>query len=223
MDNQILEAAAAALAALDFSAANRRIAELNADIAAMGAASDKANARCIEIELARRENRGPDAAAVADALLAELEPIEAARVGPDRQEMEAERTSLLSGMRELRHRIEDAQSEVGDIKNAAAAEVMRVAGPLVEAVMADARQNAEALVQSFATMEAIRRATRGYSNEASVVATAIEGCIGDRKLLGWRATAEVPAAIQQTLKSLTEKGPAHPAGLMTTAYLRDHI
>src|SRR4051812_49367226 len=107
LNPQLLNAVAVDLGRLDFSADNARIAELEAGVARMHDAIASADARCSEIRNKVEELRHPELqrGEVADALMTELSPSEAAAITRGGGELVEERTTLAEGMSELRRRI----------------------------------------------------------------------------------------------------------------------
>lgn len=216
MDRNVLNATAAAFAALDFSVENARIAEIEAEISRVQAKIGEADDRCTEITRALADYVGPDSKAVADALLADVAPMAAASAGPGRADMEAERDSLRSGIGELRQRVEAARAEISSIEQEAFRQVSGASQQLVGALIAHAREAAAQIVETYSALAAVSRATRAGAGERIRVEYAMEGILAQGGLLTRSRTIEVPAEIVEVLGKLENKGRALPALISST-------
>lgn len=208
MDTKTLKQTTAALAALDFTAKNERITELEAQISELQTAMDRGEARCTEISQALVKGGRPDARAIADALLSDASPISAAAAGPNREAMEEERTSLREGIRNLRHRREDIEAELATIQGEAMSKVAGAAKPLVDEIMRKAREAAETLPALYAALYAVNFAARTARGDLETLRDAIDAISGSNRLLAYRKTEEVPCEIVTALRALADKGPA---------------
>jgi hypothetical protein len=211
MDTKILSETAAAFAALDFTVENGRITEIEAEIARLHAKIGEADERCAEITRTLADYVGPDAGAVADALLADVSPMVAASAGPVREDLEAERASLRSGIGELRQRVEAARAEISTIEQETFRRVSEVTRPVIAALIADASAAAAQIVKIYAGLAAVSRATRAGAGERIRVEYALEGILTPGGLLPRPKTIEVPAEIVELLSGLKDKGRALPA------------
>ena len=220
MDNKILAATATAFAAIDVSAENTRIAELTADIERCEKAISDAEARCTQIARIKAEYRGPDGRSVANALLTDTHVSEAALAGPSLEKMEEERLGLCAGIGELRRRIEDSSSEISAIQGEASDKAAREAGPMVEALLDQARKAACTLLETWASVEAVCTATRGHTQTHYLLQPIAEKITENRGLAEeyWHGV-DVPAEIRATLESLAGKGAALRVGLLHRAAL----
>src|SRR5688572_13459081 len=118
VDQAIIYVTAGRLAALDFSAENARIAELDAEIDRMNAAKADADRRRTEIreELAS-PSAGLNGAAIADRLLSGQGDV--ATASPSREMLENESAALASGARELMQRIDVATLQINQAQSGA--------------------------------------------------------------------------------------------------------
>ncbi len=219
MDPKLLKQAAAEFVALDFSAENARITEINEEIARLASAQDSARTRCREIDLTLADYRGPDARAVADALIAGQTAMEAAKSAPNELELKEERGALMAAMKTLGHQIQDAQSQIDSIRTQAFGKVSEMARTIVDSLMEDARQAAEELLCVHAALNAVHVATRCGANELSATSTAIGELVGSNRLLTGRRHIPVPEEITDMLQGLSGKGAALPAGMLTSCAL----
>lgn len=216
MNAAIIAKTASALAALDFSVENDRIAELEADALECNRGIEKADARCIEIGQIIREWQGPDGQAVADALL-HTDAISAATQGPDIAGLEAERSALRNGIGELNRRRQAASDEIREIKSSAvAAKAGKVTDPLIAELLANAKRAAIEIAEAYAALSAIGDATRNInaSNATYNVSKAARGLFEMESLLAGEGMnpIPVPADILNALAELDGKGAAVSKG-----------
>ncbi|MCB5426315.1 hypothetical protein H0274_13690 [Altererythrobacter sp. CC-YST694] len=211
MDTSILKRAGAQSAALDFSEENARIAEVTAEIDRTEAAITTAEQRCTEISRELVDYRGPNASAVAEAMLSGVAPAQAAAAAPNRAELEAERGALRSGIRELRQRVEDLQAEVAGIQRAAFLRVRPAVQEVVKTLTDEARAAAQKIIDAAVALDAIAYATKQGDHEAGAVRRAAAGVIGQDRLIPGRRDYPVPPEIVSLLQNLAGKRPALPA------------
>lgn len=216
MSAAVIAKTAAALAALDFSWENARIAELEAVALECNRAIEKADARCVEIAAIIREWTGPDAEAVADALL-ETDATDAATQGPDVAALEAERSALRNGIGELNRRRQAASGEIREIKSSAvASKAGKVTDPLIAELLTNAKRAAIEIAEAFAALSAIGDATRNInaSNAVYQVSKATRGLFEMESILAGEALnpIPVPADIINMLAELDAKGVAVTKG-----------
>jgi chromosome segregation ATPase len=217
MDTKILNETASAFAALDFSTENARITEIEAEISRLHAKIGEADERCAEITRALVDFAGPDSKAVADALLADVAPMAAATAGPGREDLEAERASLRSGIGELRQRVESARAKIAKIEGQAFSKANQASQQLIGALIADAREAASRIVDIYAALSAISAATKGGAGERNRVEYAVEGITLPGSLLTRARSFDVPAEIVEVLGNLSDKGRALPSHLIAKA------
>lgn len=211
MKPNILAQAARAFEALDFSSENSQIEALESEIATTETAIQAAEERCSEISRTLQGFRGPSGQQVADALLANLSPTQAAIAGPNAEDLEQERSALRAGIRDLQHRVEDARAEISVVQSAARSKVTEPARVLIDAYLEQARDAAEIIVETYAALECIRTAAQHGGNEAAGMKPAVEGIMRDRSILPWRRENPVPADVQHALTALQGKGKAFPS------------
>jgi hypothetical protein len=213
-DSTLIAHAKAAFEALDVSPENERIADIEAAQAKIEAAISRAQARHSEIGRLLSAWAPPaPGGAVADALLAEVDPELAAAEAPTDDRLREERVALDQGIRELRRRLDDCEAEKGQVRHAAAAKAARAGAPLMEAMIADMHQTAQRLVTSYAALVAVAEAS--YSQRPDGARAAMEGIMGAGKLLDWRKTIDVPSEIHAALQPLNGKGKALPSRVIS--------
>lgn len=215
MKPNILTQAARAFDALDFSAENSQIEALETEIATTQAAIQAAEDRCSEISRTLQGFTGPSGRQVADALLANASPTQAANAGPSADDLEQERAALRAGIKDLQWRVEDARAEISVVRDAARSKVTEPARALIEHYLEQARAAGEAIVEIYASLECIRSAAQHGGNEAAGMRPAVEGIMRERAILPWRRDIPVPAEVQQALSALQGKGKAFPSQVRT--------
>jgi len=203
-----LQPIAKALAALDFTTENERIAELQARESEFRDAKERAEARCSEIARFLHEGARPNGRAVADALLAAGSASAAATAGPSQDTMEAERVSLRAGIRDLQHRAEDTRTEIDVIQEQAMGRVRAVIEPLVAEIVDEARAIVAQLPPLYASLVAISDASKSGSFATNKLRAAIVGAQGVEALLDYRRTQDVPEELSAALRTLIGKVPA---------------
>lgn len=216
MSAACLEAIASAFAALDLSTENARIAEIEADIAQLEAAEKSARERCTAISREIAEFRGPSGAAVADALLANHAPSDAAVLGPDLDSLEKEKAALLAGVQSLAQRTRAAHAEKDEVKRGAKLKLRPISQPLVDELAEEATAMGERLLEIFASLSAISGTTDNGWQQARAVGLMVKGAVDDfGLLLRLRGSVEAPAEIVTALRALEGKGAALPVGIRT--------
>ena len=221
IDSRIMARAAADLAALDFTAENSQIGSLEEEIATASRAKERANERISEIGDALVSARQPAAHAVADALLAELDPSEAAKESPSRESLESEREALRSGVRELQARILNLEGQLASVRTAARRRLAVAARPLVDTLIVEAKTAAEQVVECYVSLKALHLATGGGTRELAFAKDAIDGFSpAHGGLLPPRMTLDVPPEIVSALESVSTKGPAIRSAAPTTISTR---
>lgn len=227
IDNQTLAKVANEIAQLDFSAENMRIAEIEADIGKMQSAVDVANERREEIGGILRPMLDPrggsqayeghDGAAVADALLAEAQPSDAAAMSKSQTELEREREALRLAVADLAARIRAAHAEIAEIQSRSRGLVQKAVQPVIDAVFADAQLAARQIVEGFGALQAISAAAKMSGPHFIAMQNALrDGIMGQYRLLPYEPSVNAPASIVNMLKDLADKGPALPAVLLSS-------
>ncbi|MEP6868706.1 MAG: hypothetical protein ABJA20_09330 [Novosphingobium sp.] len=217
INKTLLANIAAELEALDISAQNARVEALQAELADIGTAIDTAETRCRAIADALAARSGPDAVAIADALLDGATAMAAADVGPGDDAMCAERETLRAGIGELNRRAEAVRREIEDVRNAAQALAIERTQPLADAIAADLRSTAQRLLQGFAAAAALNECTKGHGNVRIAAEQAAAALTGTNKLLVWQRSVEVPAEVSEALGPLLTMGPALPVRRILSA------
>lgn len=220
MDQSILNRTTAALSALDFSAENERIAQIEASIAEMETAIAKGEQRCADISHGMRSDHAVDGRSVGDALLAGASGQEATLVAPSRDAMTDERSALLAGIADLRRRIADAGHEIEAIKLEALGDTARTVTPVVDEIISEATEIAGRLPALFASLYAVNLATGAGRAELDKLSQAMSGLIGNDRLLPDRRSEPVPADVSAMLSTLASKGKAIVARRAAVAAIR---
>lgn len=216
IDPQLLATARAAFAAVDFTAENDRIAALEAERARIDGAIASAERRTRELsaEIAVFARPNPSEA-IADALLDNASPSDAATASPGRDAMIEERAKLNGGVAELRRREQDLYHEIRAVQSAAFEKVKPVAARLADALIGEATEAAERIAGAFAGLDAVLGATRYGSGERDRVGLATARLSKPDCLLRY-GTIPVAPAIIDALRALQGKGVALPVGIRET-------
>jgi hypothetical protein len=217
-DMAVIDDVAADFRAIDVAEENARIAEIEAQIADAHKAIEAAESRCSEIAREKQRN-GPDGSGVADALLSGRSAMDAARQGPDREALEAERLALRSGIRDLLHRVEDHRAEVAMIEGEARRKVAEGANRLIASLMAEAAILSEQLASVYASAEAVAVSTRFGSYEAGNLREIVRTATSSGGPMQSRRRIDVPTPIVDALKALEGKGRALRITAVTSASL----
>jgi hypothetical protein len=206
------------IARLDFSAENARVADINQQLADIEAALQRARDRHEEIlQLLRPFNGAHHLAAspvvndhdgrpIGDALLAGEDTSEAAEQRPNRDKLERERVALREGMADLAGRTRVLDVERQKVKAAAARRAYDQVQPLCEALEAEAREGARAVVRNFAALSALGRATQAHPPGLNAAATAMAGVRGPGMLVSAVEAIEAPAEVMEIIELIADKG-----------------
>jgi hypothetical protein len=200
-----IQRTAAALAALDFTAENERIAELEAQISELEAAIERGEARRTEIAQAMQRGDGPDGGAVAAALLAGGDAMTAALKGPNREAMEAEREALREGLGQLRYQVEDTRTEIDNVRLKPKDAVARAARPIIDQALADVRKSLAALPALYSTIVAVHSIARNARNDLDALRDLLKFA-RSHDLLQYDREQPVPGDVVAALQGLTGKG-----------------
>jgi chromosome segregation ATPase len=202
---KIIRDGAARVAALDFTAENERISELRAEIAKLDAGIERGTTKLHEIGRQLSGKPSVDSTAVADALLDEGET---ALLAPNREMLDAERSGLQVGLRDLRQRRENAVLEVDKIRRECRQKAGQQLASLVPVLETRAKAAAAELVEIYAIVEGLKSAfdlpIHGLSSEINF---AVDGCAGYRRLVSGQAV-DVPAYVSEAFAKLPTFGPA---------------
>lgn len=214
IDQTTIRTAASAIAALDLSAENGRIAELGAEIGRMETAAETGLTRMEEVVATIAEREGPngsrnlDPGAVADALFASLDTVAAIKASPTVEELAGERDALRSGVAELRSRIRQATEEIDRIRREANRRAAATIAPLLDVIGEEARAAADRIVAAYAAIEAIGFATKSLPADGRAVRAAMGGLTADYGLVTRGDAIDVPAEVVALLAPLAGKGAA---------------
>jgi chromosome segregation ATPase len=209
--SQELDRARRAIAELDLSSENAQIAELEADIRRFNEAITTADERRSEIQRILRDRRGPDAHAVAEALLDGKTAMQAAREDPTDDDLKRELESLRAAIGELRDRVESARQGIESIQSGARQRAAECFSPIVDRLTDELRDVAELMVSHFAALRAINDATKGHTLARLSAERALPGLYGTDGLIAYRRQVPVPADIVDALRRFEGKGAALPA------------
>ncbi|KMS53601.1 hypothetical protein V474_22740 [Novosphingobium barchaimii LL02] len=220
--------------ALDFSAENERIAGIDQQLGQIEEAIQGARARREEVLQLVRELNGEsnparrstldidDGNAVADALLAGVAPADAAASKFDRGALEHERDALSEGLSALATRRTALQRQRQDTQRAAARRALEELRPLCQAYLDKAKEGATLIMESFAALSAIGRATNSNPPGLNETAHAATGVSTSGSLLALGNSMPVPDEVVALAAILAGKGAAYMGGLPKSVQLRDH-
>ncbi|MCW1403271.1 hypothetical protein OKA06_13405 [Novosphingobium sp. MW5] len=192
------------------------IAEIEAELARLATSIAEAEARCTAISNDLANWMGPDARAVANALLSGTGPAEAAKAGPSEEGLKAERAALRLAIAELGKRAQSCRDSIEAHRELALRQAAEAVAPLVDEILADARNAAETIVGTFAALSAISLATRAGQGAHYPMRRAVERLAGFDALLPARNQFEVPREVAGLLAKLEGKGAALPARLIAS-------
>lgn len=214
-----LDDVALAIKAMDLSDENEAIGELEAEGTQIDLAIQRANSRIQEIAetIRARTTQGEpivDGAAVANALLADIAPSEAAAEGGSLSELEQERDALRMALRDLGTRKAAVFPAIQALKGAAFARLGPAVRPLVEMLAEEARIAGRQIIECYAALTAIRHATRHGYSEMMAAEAAVQGLVVDRGLFARSKELTVPDDILQALQPIAEKGAATPSAIL---------
>ena len=208
MDSEIIRQVAEAFEQLDLTAENARIAELETERAEIKSAISRTEERYFKLVGALQAGGVPDGVAVADALLLDSDVQVAAEAGPGRTAMEAERDSLREGLRELRRRLDKIQPTINLAKDEAKLSAAEAAGPLIDALMAEARHAVAALPALYAAVYAVQTVTGAGTHDLRHLREALRAILGGDGLLPYLPPQSVPSDVLGALQRLVGKGAA---------------
>lgn len=219
--------------ALDFSPENERIASIDQKLARIDDALLSARARHEQVLHLIREISGDgnpsrrpsldldDGNAVADALLAGVEPADAAASKHDRGALEHERDALMEGLSALAQQKEVLHRSRKDIQRAAARRALEALKPLCGEYLDQAKVGATLIMESFAALSAIGRATNSNPPGLKETEHAATGVSESGSLLTPGNSMSVPDEVVALAAILSEKGAAYMGGLPKTVQLHD--
>lgn len=187
----------AAFAALDFSAENTQIANLEAERDEIGAAENRAQRRIEEIRdrLARQGELNPRA--IADRLLASSG--EVADLAPNSDDLRQEITALQQGAHELRQRLGLKGQGIDAARAQARKRLGDAMAPLTSALIAEAKEAAETVRTCYASYAAammIAPAEQAGKFALDAAMTGIVGTAVHHGLLPRTSTTPVPREIR---------------------------
>ncbi len=208
-----LEATSKAIASIDTTDANRRIAELESQKEEFAAAIQRAEERASEIAILINNDR-LDPVGAADALL-DGGAGTAERLGVTIDQMRAELASLRAGISELRGRTNTAKRAIDEIRDAVGDKVRNAVKPLALALKAEAGEAVERLLILYAASEALHSATRQIDTfaVAETLRAVLPRTIGRDSIVPQRERVEVPDDVLAALAGLSGLGAAHMLAL----------
>lgn len=202
MDTNTTAALAAGLAAIDFSATNAKIDQLDAERTNLRAKAAEAEAEAQRLDAEIRDWAGPDPEALADAILAGGSISEVAQAAPSREGLVEKSNALKSTAEALRERAERAGRDRDEIARSQCLAIVEAAQDFVAATLAEQKRAAQALVDADAALAALRWMTGVYVPGESASQVARQAVIGIDRLLGPIARASVPTDVVAALKGL---------------------
>ncbi|GAA5058275.1 hypothetical protein GCM10023208_24600 [Erythrobacter westpacificensis] len=202
MDRGTMKRTAAAIAALDFADENRRLAEIEEEIAATESAIRTATSRCEAIATAIAEKSSMDGKAVAAALMERTDATIASYAARDESSLREESASLRAGMKELQHSAEDLRSELSRVRAEAQSRVARAIKPLVDELLAEQQDLARQMVAGFATISALDAGFGGAMAARGAMEKAVAGIAGQDRLIPWRRSEAVPSEILDLFRGI---------------------
>jgi hypothetical protein len=204
-----ISTAKADLAALDLSEYNNRIATIEAERARIADAIDRADAHRQEMT---HELQAPLETAtrgmVADALLANASPSEAAQKATDHARIYKERQDLTQGVLELRRRHDALGQDIAAVQREAGTAAGIELMPLIDEIMAEARDAGERILAAYASIAAINAITRSAADITDTFGQAVVALAEKGFPVATRAAVTVPGEIAEALRPLKDKGPA---------------
>jgi hypothetical protein len=204
----ILNSTRRLLAALDLSKQNDTVLSLQRQHGEVSDALARADDRITEIRSELAKKKGPDARAVADALLDGAEATAAARVGQSEEELREQIDALRAGMGELRRREEDLREQIRLARVEASEQAIIATEPLAQALTAEMRATATRLIEQWAAFTALAEALGGHMASSIAARDAVKGLCGSDRLLPHQRTIPVPREIQDLIGLLRDKGPS---------------
>lgn len=189
----------AAMAGLDFTASNAELARLDTEGANLNAKAAEADAEAKRLAQEIRDWRGPDADAIADAMIGGAEASEAALAAPSRERLVEQCQTLQATAAALRERAGRAWRERDEIAQGQCLAILEAMGPFLAATIAEQRRaaqcilDADAVIQAVAAMTGLRVEGEWPSRIAREALTNVNGLIGPASRL--RVPADVIAAL----------------------------
>ena len=205
MDLQLIKRTTAKFAAADFSAENARYQLIADKLADVETAAEKADARRAEINRTLAEWREPAGADVAAALLDGKSPSEATSTRSSFEELRSEREALSSAIGVLNAQARELHL---DLQAARDDSIRADAQAVLDSLMAVASEHAKAIVDAFASIEAVAVGMRCGATEASAARKAVDGLTDGGALLRYNRTLPVRPEIVAMIEALSDKGPA---------------
>lgn len=208
MSADALKTFAAALAKIDHEPGNAAVREIRAQIAhaegKIAAVREEANRLSQQIAA----YRGPDANAVAAAVLAGAELDDATFASESRRDLAERREALTSSLKPI-------SAHIDELRHALFVAEGRARQPMVDAAKAYAehlrerqRNAAEELVEIDAALVAIGSGLQCHVEGAEASRQAREGVTGDRSILGWRDVLNPPGDLLAVLQPLADASDA---------------
>jgi hypothetical protein len=148
-------------------------------------------------------------------------PADAAATKLDRAALEHERDALSEGLNELARRRERLQQERKNTQRGAARRSLEELKPLCDAYLDKAKEGAALIMESFAALSAIGRATNSNAPGLNRVAEAAAGVRGPGALVIPNHTMAVPDEVVALANILKEKGQAHMGVIPKSVQLHD--
>ncbi len=209
MESHALHTARAKVAALDLSAENATIAQLTAELEDIASAESRGQARLSEIASTLMNWRGPDAHAVAKALLSDDAADTLANTAPSKDALTEEREALQAGIVELRKRADVIRDRIRQEEANIARLAAAALSPLADAIANDARRAARDILAAYAAVYAINRSTKGAAEACYALREPVRALsLGVNALLPPQPDIEAPAEVREILAMMVGKSPS---------------
>jgi hypothetical protein len=203
---KLLAEAKATIERIDFSKEEERFASLQASKAENSDAIAEIEKQLSTISKELREDNDHGGEGIADALLSGSgSPAETLAPSPDR--LRERRASLIRGRTALNRRNSEVAREERQLRRDVDARMQKVLAPLVNELVRRQRKAAHELVDLHAAISAIALCDNGHVTERSRGHMALDGLMGQTKLLDAERHITIPTEIAESLAVLGTKGP----------------
>lgn len=205
IDPTILEQTRQAFASLDLSAEHQQVADIQADIGRIDTAIASVRARIDELGEMRRALAKPDGDAIADALLANVDPKTAVSDVLSSEQIDQEQGALRASISTLEKRKREKDQEIGLVQDRARQRAEELAAPLADALLHEAMVAGAMITEANAALVAMSGSFKGVRH-LQIVKEAVEALqeIGS-PLMDHIAARQTPGPIADLLSVLDEK------------------
>ena len=207
-DPNAFKALSDAIAGFSLSEENAQVGALESEIVSIRERISASEKRATELNQQIRDYSGPDPEAIADALMQEVSPAEAAALGVSKEELVTEHKSLRSAIGRLNDRIRDRQLQIDEVRRVAGSKFTKVARPFVDEVAKTQTRAAEDLISAYAAIRLLNDIGRQFTAEETRSREAVTGVMSGSGIIAHRRDIEVPLELIEALKPIDEAGPA---------------